>query len=166
MKLKTGDIFTIPIDDSRISIGQIINKPNKDSLIIVVYDVILDKNVIPTLKDLCNNDILLLGHTLDAKLYHKHWVIIGNYSDNINKIYLPYYKLGTPPKDIYIVNFKGESLRRATASEFNALNYQSIVAPIRYENAVKAHFNLLDWDDVYNNLLYSYTLDSLKLVKV
>lgn len=166
MKLNIGDIFTIPIDEARVGIGQIINKPNKDSLIIVVYDVILNKDLLPPLNELCKNNILLLGHTLDAKLYHKHWVIVGNYNRNISTIYLPYYKLGTPPKDIYIVNYIGDSFRRATISEFNALNYQSIVSPIRYENAVKAHFNLLDWDNTYNDLLYSYTLDSINLLKM
>jgi hypothetical protein len=165
MKLKIGDIFTIPITDTRIGIGKIINRPNKDSLLIVVYDVTLDKNIIPGLKELCDNDILLLGHTLDAKLYHKHWAVIGNYTENITEIYLPYYKLGTPPSDIYIVNYKGECLRRATIKEFDALDYQSIVAPIRYEKALKAHFNLLDWDESYDALLYSNTLDSIKLVK-
>jgi len=164
MRLKVGDVFTIPIDENRLGLGQIINKPNKDSLIIVVYDFSFDKEIIPSLNGLEEYKILLLGQTLDAKLYHKHWIVIGNNDKNITSIYLPYYKLGTPPKDIYIVNFKGETLRRATIHEFNTLNYQSIVAPVRYENALKAHFNLLNWDDIYDDLLYSYTLNSIKIL--
>ena len=163
MKLNTGDFFTIPIDEKRTGIGQIVNIPNKNSFIIIVFDSLWEINFMPVKANFLNFDILLLGYTVDSKLYNKHWTIIGNTQENIDSIYLPYFKLGTPPDDIYIVNYKGDRIRQASMDEFDLLKYQSIVAPIRYENALKAHFNLADWDNKYDELLYSYTLDSIKI---
>jgi Immunity protein 26 len=162
MKLRVGDVFTIPIDNIRVGFGQLISMPNKDSLIIAVFDFSCLKENEYFMDKICESEIIFLGYTLDAKLYHKHWVIIGNYTNNINNIYLPYFKIGSPP-NIHITNYKGESIRRAENSEFDSFNYLSIVAPIRYENALKAHNNLMEWDDVYNDLLYSYTLESQKI---
>lgn len=164
MKLKAGDIFTIPVTEDETGFGQIINIPNKNNFIIVVFEKMYSGKDWPSLDEIVNDKILFLGYTMDAKLYHKHWIIIGNNISNLNKIKFPYYKLGTPPENIFIVNYKGEKVRKATIDEFNSLNYQSVVAPIRYENALKANFNLLDWDDSFNDLLYTYTLDSVKLL--
>jgi hypothetical protein len=165
MKLKVGDIFTIPIDENRNGIGQILSIPNKDSFIIIIFDLIREKGLLLENLDLNSCNIVFLGYTLDAKLYHKHWLIIGNSNENISSVYLPYYKLGTPPDDIFITNYKGERIRKALLNEFEKLNYQSVVAPVRYETALKAHFNLAEWEDRYNDLLYTYTLDSIKIVE-
>jgi hypothetical protein len=163
MKIKTGDIFTIPIDDTRIGFGQIINIPNKNNFIIVIYKLASDKDNIPRLEEIVKEEILFLGYTLDAKLYHKHWLIIDNYIDNISTIPLPYYKLGTPP-DVSIVDFKGDEIRNATQAEFDKLNYQTVVAPVRYENALKAFYKKLEWNDDFERLMYDQTLNSIKTV--
>lgn len=163
MKLKGGDVFTIPISEDQTGFGQIVKIPNKSNFIIVVFKQVYSGKEWPSLDEIVNDEILFLGYTMDALLYHKYWRIIGNVSTNIDKIQLPYFKLGTPP-DMKIVNFKGDNVRKATREEFDSLDYESVVAPVRYENALKAYYKLADWREDYNELLFERTLQSIKVV--
>lgn len=161
---KIGDVFTIPIDDNRYGIGVIVYI-DKGKLMIAVLDSTNNNSENPILEKVKDLSIVFLGYTLDAKLYHKHWPIVARIKpDELPRIYFPYYKIGTPPDKIYIVNHKGDRVRPSTLEEFKALNYETTVAPIRYENALKAHFNLGEWKEDYDCLLYTRVLDSVKLV--
>src|SRR5258708_92779 len=127
MKLKVGDIFTIPISDDKTGFGQIIKIPNKSNFIIIVFKQVYSGKDWPSLDEIIKDEILFLGYTMDALLYHKYWNIIGNNFSNLDKIKLPYFKLGTPP-DMKIVNFKGDKVRKANKSEFENLEYETVVA--------------------------------------
>lgn len=78
MKLKVGDIFTIPVSEEKTGFGQIVNIPNRNNFIIIVFEKIYTGKEWPDIGEIMNDRILFLGYTLDAKLYHKHWKIIGN----------------------------------------------------------------------------------------
>jgi hypothetical protein len=46
------------------------------------------------------------------------------------------------------------------------LEYLTTYAPIRFENALKAHFGLQEWvPENYNEILYQKTLDSVKVAE-
>jgi len=164
MKLKVGDIFTIPVNDEKTGFGQIIKIPNKSNFVIVVFNEIYAGRNWPGLTEIVNDKILFFGYTMDAKLYHKHWKIIGNDSINVSKIKMPFYKLGTPP-DCKLTDYKGNILRRITKDIFDRLNYQEVIAPVRYENALKATHNFAEWREDYNELLYDNVLESIKQVE-
>ncbi|HEY8934532.1 MAG TPA: Imm26 family immunity protein [Cyclobacteriaceae bacterium] len=164
MKLKVGDVFTIPVSDEETGFGQIINIPNKSNFIIVVFEKVYTGKGWPSLKEIINDQILFLGYTMDALLYHKDWKIIGNDSSNVDKIKLPYYKLGTPP-DMHVVNYKGDRLRKASKEEFSKIEYETVVAPVRYELALQAYYKLREWDEDYDRLLYERVLESIKVVE-
>lgn len=155
MKLKEGDIFTIPINEKSIGFGQIICIPNNNNFLIIVFKIKWDNDSYPLLEDITSNEILLLGYTLDAKLYHKHWKIIGNIVVKKNQIKMPHYKLGTPPGEIYLLDYKDSILRACSIDEFEKLNYRTVIAPIRYENALKAFCKEIEWNDHFDKLLYS-----------
>ena len=164
IKLSVGDLFKIPLDENRYGIGVILHVA-KHNFIIAIYDAIFYNSGDLNFDDLKSKTIVFLGYTLDAKIYHEDWTIVSKISPReVSEIYFPYYKLGTPPKDIFVVNYKGEKLRQATLEEFEQLDYETTIAPIRYENALKAHFNLIEWKDDFNSILYSNVLDSVKLV--
>jgi len=153
--LKVGDIFTIPIDDKYQGIGHLVAFPEKSLLLIAVYDfkkLITDSfsiDILPELK------ILLLGNTLDAKLYNKHWIVIGNSKSNLNQIKLPIYKIGVYP-EAKVLDYEGKFIRQASIDDVENLKYQKVIAPIRYENALKAYYNLKPWiGEDYDSLLYN-----------
>ena len=62
---------------------------------------------------------------------------------------------------MYLVNHKGERLREIDENIFNKLMYKTEIAPIRYENALKAYYKLQEWKgEDYDKMLYTSTLDS------
>ena len=118
MKLNIGDIFEFSINDTNLSYGQIIEIPNKKSITIVVFEGQYLQR--PLLEEIVNDKVLLIGNTFDAKLHHGHWSIIGNYQENLDAMALPYYKIGTEP--VYVEDFKGNKVRRATKEEEHAVS--------------------------------------------
>lgn len=164
MKLRVGDIFNVKLDDNTLGYGQIVALPSKNTLIIAMFDIRSDQSIEIPLDSICNATIIFLGYSLDAKLYHKHWVIIGNNTSNLESIFLPVNRLGTPPNDIYLTNFKGDIIREATPDEFEKLRYKTVVAPIRFENALKAFFGIIEWNDDFNDLLYKHVIESNKVM--
>ncbi len=161
-QLKLGDIFTIPINDKEVGFGQIVVFPRtKDVFIMRVFNGKNDKKEKVDIETICNSSTLFLGYSTDAKLYHKDWNIIGNSTVGLDKIVLPYHKLGTPPKDIYITNYKGERLQEIDELTFQNLSYETNFAPVRYENALKAYYKLQEWKtNEYDKLLYENALKS------
>ena len=164
MKLNIGDIFLIPINDKKFSLGQIVSIPNKESITVVIFKEVFSNNQIENISNVLKDTTpLLFGNTFDAKFYHKHWVIVGNDKTNLSNIKLPYYKIGDSPS--YIEDFKGTKIRKCNSIEDERLVNRKYIAPVRLENGIKAYHDLLEWkDELFNPLLYSYNLLSCELV--
>ena len=161
IELKEGDVFSIPLGNGEIGFGQIIVFPDKSTMIICVFDIKSDNDNNIDIEIICSSPIIFLGYTTDAKLYHQDWKIVGNYNKNIEEVVLPYNKIGVPPDNIFIANYKGQNLKEINEDIFNKLSYETNIAPIRYENALKAYYKLQEWnDDLYDKLLYRHTLKS------
>lgn len=161
MKLNKGDIFEFAINENTKSYGQIINTFKKDTITIVIFEGQYHSR--PDIDELLEDKILFFGNTFDAKLYHKHWIVIANNTSNIDDIKLPYYKIGLAP--VYIEDFYEKKLRKANSIEEKGLNYREYVAPVRFELALKAYYKVLEWDDCYDELLYDTVLKSIELVE-
>lgn len=160
VKLNEGDIFEFSINENSTAYGQVVSIPNKESLTIIIFESLYRTR--PLLDEIIEDEIFLLGNTFDAKFYHKHWMVIGNVTSNLNDIKLPYYKVGTDP--VLVESFQGEALRKATKEEAENLLYRPYVAPVRYELALKARYKILDWKEQYDELLYSKAVFSRELV--
>jgi hypothetical protein len=160
MRLKIGDIFTVAVSDLEVGFGQILAFPTKSTLIICLFDLKLARANNYDVTLISKADVCMLGYSLDAKLYHKHWLVIGNIEPS-KGILLPYNKVGSTPDDMFLTDYKGRKLRKCSNEEFDLLNYQTVIAPVRYENALKAFFNLGEWKvDDYDKLLYKYSVAS------
>lgn len=160
MKERSGDIFEFSINDNSKSYGQIVCVPNKQSLAIVIFkEQFLSR---PSLKEIVNSEVLFFGLTFDAKLYNKHWVIIGNNTDKINDIHLPYYKLGT--EEVIIETFDKQIIGTASQEEIDVLEYRTIVSPVAFELALKAYYHQTEWTDRFEKLLYSRLVAAIDLV--
>jgi Immunity protein 26 len=166
-KLNVGDIFAMSSindeNDPRIGFGQIIKIPKK-TFIVVIYKIVCYDQDFPSLDKILNSEILFLSYTTDALFHHKYWQVIGNSVSNLDMVKTPYYKLGLPP-DMYIVNYKGDRLRKASQYEFDNLDYETLVAPVRFENALKLYYEMGEWDKDYDELLYERVIESIKVVE-
>jgi len=167
-KLNIGDVFIIPLGNGEFGFGQIVTPYDKKSggFMMAVFKYKVNDLTSIFIEKICHKDILLLGFTFDAKIYHKDWTIIGNYTSNIGAIIMPYYRLGTPPGELFIVNYKGERIIEIDEDVFKLLSYKTEIAPIRYENALKAYYKLQEWkEEDYDKLLYTNAIESKKLVE-
>ncbi|MGE8513543.1 MAG: Imm26 family immunity protein [Chryseobacterium culicis] len=170
-KLNVGDVFTIPLENDEFGIGQIVYMPNhKHNFIMIVFDKKYNLKEEVDLNGLQDLKILFLGYTVDAKLYHKDWEIIGNNLSNLSSVKFPCYKLGLPnddyPDGARLVNYKGNVIANINKSQFDKLSFQSEVGPIRFEKALKAHFGLQEWiTEDYDKILYEKTLESVKIAE-
>jgi hypothetical protein len=167
-KLKVGDVFTMTSindeNDPKTYFGQIVKIPNKSNFIIAVFKKVCYNQDLPSLDKIIDDDILFLGYTMDALFYHKYWKVVGNSLSNLEKIKLPYYKLGTPP-DMSIVNYKGDRIRKADKYEFDNLEYQTVSAPVRFEVALNTYHRMTGWDENDNELLYQKVLEGIAIVE-
>jgi len=163
LKLNLGDVISIPLSDDLFGFGQIVGEYEKKSggFLVAIFDfksTILEK---VELSKVCYSDIIFLGFTFDAKLYHKHWSIMGNYTENISAIKKPYYRLGTPPDEIYLIDADNNRVAEIPEDIFNELEHKTEIAPVRYENALKAYFGLQEWKaEDYDKILYKHSLKS------
>lgn len=148
LRLHAGDVFTIPLGNGQFGFGQIVCFPKtKDSFIMAVYDYVsLSKEKIE-IKEICSSKILFLGYSTDARIFHNIWDILGNYTVNLPEIVLPYFKLGSLPNEVFLVDHKGKRLVEIDELNFIKLEYETHFAPIRFENALKAYYGLLEWNE-------------------
>ena len=150
--LSDGDIFTIPLGDGRVSVGQIISSFHT-AYYIVVFDFAAPEEELPSrVPEALKAEPILSGLTFDALISHGHWKLLGNWPVD-GKKYLPAYKTGTEDMgNCMIEDFKGEVWRPATAVEAEIIPFRGNTSPIRFEKAMKAHMGLEPWNDSYERI--------------
>ncbi|MCQ2001000.1 Imm26 family immunity protein [Arthrobacter zhaoxinii] len=105
---KGGDIFTIPLDDDRVALGQVISSLHA-AYYIVVFDSAVPANEVPLrIPEVLQTKPFLAGLTFDALIRHGHWRVVDQRPVDSEK-FLPAYKTGTRQLgNCMIENFKGE----------------------------------------------------------
>ncbi|UWX98482.1 immunity 26/phosphotriesterase HocA family protein [Arthrobacter zhaoxinii] len=144
---KGGDIFTIPLDDDRVALGQVISSFHA-AYYIVVFECTSLANEIPLqIPEALRSRPFLAGLTFAALIRHGHWTVVENRPVDSKK-FLPAYKTGTDKLgNCMIEDFKGQVWRPATALEEKLIPFREITSPIRFEKAMKAHIGLEPWDE-------------------
>ena len=153
LRLKEGDVFTIPIDEQTRGYGQIVKIPDKHSFIIAIFEGRWDKNESVLLDEIIKSSILYFGFTTDALLFHGRWVIIGNIKSNLSSFTMPYFKLGLPSEPQKLINYKVEVIRMATPEEAKLLDRHHSRSPIGYQNMLQAHYGIGECEQ---ELKYNY----------
>jgi hypothetical protein len=158
-KVRVGDVFIIPIEDTRYGIGQIAGA-SMSELYLVIYDKVVEADVTPNALD--GASVKFAALSLDAKLYYGDWPVIGNRLDNIATIPQPWFKV-KQNGSTYVEARDRSVFRPATALEERALRLRSVVAPIRLEKALKAQHGLGEWNSSYDELTAEYASESASL---
>jgi len=159
VSVKTGDNFLIPVGQQYCP-GQVVGK-YKQSLYICAFDMLVDGEDCSSEK-VAGSAPFIGACTLDAFFFHGFWRVTKNTVVDRDAIQTPVFKVeynGRP----YIESFEGKLLRPATPEEAVALRYRVVVAPVRVDKAVKAHFGDGPWEPAYEDLRYSYTEESARL---
>ena len=160
-KAHVGDVFLVPIDGSRRGIGQIAGDW-KGELYVVIFDAVHgDENVDPN--SVLTAKPLFAALSLDAKIHNGDWKIIGNVTQNLDSMPQPVFKVNQDGA-VFLESRDRLATRQASSKEAEALRLRTVVAPVRLENALKAHNGVGDWNIRYDDLRYDYALASSQYV--
>ncbi len=158
-----GDVFVIPISDSLMGIGQVIDVLQHE-LYLVVFEETRDASDSPRADEVCGCKPLFSTLSLDAKLWNGDWKIIGNCRRNVATIAKPLFKVLI--SDImYVESYRGSQRRPAREDEIEKLRNRTTVAPIRLEKALRAWLGLAEWNPMYEELFYTYATMSSALAE-
>lgn len=150
--IKEGVVFEIPATDGCRGYGQVI-VGGKVFYIAVFCDLYRDRPVLEKLLKDCN--VLLVGWTVDALIYHGQWKVIGHSAPICARIPFPSYKVrinGQP----CIHDFDGSHRRPASTAEWELLEHKTTVAPIRYQNALLAFHGIGEWKSEYEIITFEH----------
>jgi len=126
-KLKVGDVFEFGADSESFGTGQIVE--GGDQLFIVIFEPLYNNEQKNNLENLSKAKILLLGHTTDSQLYHKHWKIIANES----------------------IDYGNQS----QLVKYRKFNYRSSYSANVFDQAFCAYHQIKDWKEHYTELTIS-----------
>lgn len=158
--VKEGDVFLIPIDAERAAGGQVIDAWS-DELYVAVFDGV----VAPGFQDaaaIVNSEPIFLTLTLDAKLWHGDWPVIGNIQESRRRVPQPMFKVRHSGQ-IYVESRDRAVFRPASEREATELRYRTVSSPAVIDEAVKAHFGVGDWNLNYGDLRSDYASSSSKM---
>lgn len=141
-KLAAGDLFQIPAPDGRAGYGQIVI-PGK-MFYVAIFEGLFQS--IPRCDELVGTT-LLVGWTNDALIHHKRWIVVGS-CPIPPSLPFPNYKVNVG-NDMFVTDFTGKVLRKASDAEAKLLTFRGSVSPIVFQDSLLAHhgmsnFHLLD----------------------
>lgn len=157
MPVHVGDVFLIPVDEDRQAVGQIVARYRLTELycLVVFDDIVRSGEAPPSMEPRSDRAIIFVASTFDAMLEDGWWRTLGNSAPCA--VQLPAYKI-LQEGVYYIESWDGSKRRRAKPEEVAVLDNRGGVAPIRVENAVKAHYGVLPWQPVFEKLKYEYAI--------
>lgn len=159
---KKGDIFLVTLDAKRVGAGQIIDVLPSE-LYVVIFENSWNVGSPPSPQEVAGQTPQFASLTLDAKLHHGEWKIIGNITENLPAIKLPLSKVRISGK-MHVETHDGRWRRPATIEEAEYLKFRKTVAPVRLEKALQAYHGLLEPHTAYDELRYDLIVDSAKIV--
>lgn len=165
LKLKAGDVFSVPIDDTRVGVGQIVATYGKDAYYFAIFDIVAPDAASIDVEQAPLDRVLFLALSLDAKLAAGHWSVVGHRPVR-EGIPLPAFKeaVGAPDR-IDVVDYSGERRRPAQAAEAELLPNRKVVAPVRLEKALRAKHGLEPWTEAYSDLAPNESMTTARLFR-
>ncbi len=160
-RTRLGNVFLLPIDERRFGIGQIAGDW-KGELYFVIYDAVHRTSEVDP-SSVIGARPLFAALSLDAKIHHGDWPVIGNITEGLSQLPQPVFKVSVG-NEMFLESRDRSEFRPASTKEAEALRFRTVVAPVRLEKALKAHHGIGEWDAAYNELLAEYAYESAKLV--
>jgi hypothetical protein len=155
IRTKIGDLFSVPLDGRKAGLGIVASMWNSE-LYLILFKEVFEADAIPKNLDIKSLQPFIASSSLDAKIWHGHWPIIAN-SKNLEWVIQPTYKIKEPIGWV-AESFDRKQRMRISDELAEGLKYRKCVAPVRLEKALKAHNGYVEWNPIYDELLYSTVL--------
>lgn len=163
IRVKVGDVFLVPVDDSTWVLGQLVRKKGSQLYVAIFADRYSSNNLDP--KSILDKKPLFLVLTLDAKLYHGMWPIIGNVQENRNSIPEPAFAVIIWGSGTHIVSRDETISRLATREELEVLKPRCVTTGQGIEDMVRSYFGMNDYHFDFDYYLATYAENSGKLLQ-
>jgi hypothetical protein len=160
VKVSVGDVFAVPVSGEEVGLGLVCGDWNGE-LYLVLFDGLIHQTEAQA-ESVWTATPLLAALSLNAKLYHGDWLIIGRLPDAVARIPQPVFKVGVGGRP-YVESRDRLVTRPATAEEAEELRYRTVVAPVRLEKALQAFHGFGEWLPHYDDLKADYALRSARL---
>jgi len=165
LKLKTGDVFSVPIDDERVGVGQIVATYGKDAYYFAIFDSVAAAGTSIDLDEALNERIAILALSLDAKLAVGHWSVVGNrpvrpgllcqHSKRPSEVPSGSTSWTTPGSDADPLRAQRRSCSPTVRSSL----------PCALEKALRAKHGLEPWTEAYSDLAPNETTTTERLFR-
>lgn len=124
----------------------------------IIFDGLYEEH--PLMQEIVNNPIIFLTFTTAYKIAEDEWKIIGNVGipDNIE---IPKFKVDVMENGVIrtmVMDFKGNILSVATENEIIELKTMKSFTSTLVEDAIKAKYGVIPWEDYYNRFWYQTKL--------
>lgn len=150
VETRVGDVFLVPLDEDYCAGGQVVSAWN-DELYLAIFDAKLPcKESNPMV--VVDHAPVFLALSLDAKIWHGHWPIVGNVRSNLDRFPQPAFKVRQ--SGVFHIESRDRTLSRpATPKEVEQLLFRTVTSPAGIEAAIKAYFGIGIWHPHYDELL-------------
>lgn len=150
-----GDVFTIPLNDNEVVIGQTCAKRGRDFALVAVFKDRFSSCAIPAnqeLRNVVSSEPILLASTFDMRVAEGKWRVIDRIAP-MKALKMPAFRVdwGFP----IAIRIESYDMRRRWA------NPRQWKAPSEYtvseawlEEAIKSYFGGREWLERFNKVLY------------
>lgn len=146
LKVRVGDIFRIPVDESLSIYGQILTAFHRTHLV-VVFEATSEETL--SIEEVIRRKIDLAGIVFDAKFINGDWPIVGNLAPVV--VNQPWFVSGHEAmEDLSLTSIDTSTRHRVTAQA--AVNHQrlSFSTPMVLQRAVAGLYNRGPWQEEYH----------------
>lgn len=153
-KANVGDVFAVPIDDSRVGVGQVVAVQGKSAEYFAIFDITARDPESIDIDRALESRVMFLALSNDAKLAAGHWTIVGN-RPVASTIPLPAWRIRIVDFDeerVDVVDYSGTRRRPASEAEADLLSNERLFSPKVVEDAVQAKHGLKPWQERYSEM--------------
>lgn len=157
----------MPIDHERVGYGQIVDCEPPNPPYMAIFGSAYPRGQEPLLQEIVKGEIRFLAPSLDAKIWHGDWKVVGNVPPDLSRIPFPPSKVALDRSDnFYIVSYDKKRKRPADPLEIASVPFRSTIAPIRLEKALQAAHGVGPWVGDYDRIEYEVVKRQAATVKL
>jgi len=151
-KLNVGDVFSVPIDDSRVGVGQVVATYGRSAEYFAIFDAVAPDPASIDIDRAIEARVMFLALSNDAKLHAGHWTVVGNRPVAEDMPLPAWREVFTTEGRVDVVDYSGQRRRPAQESETEILPDRELFAPALLEDALRAKHGLEPWLDYYSDM--------------
>lgn len=161
IQVKVGDVFLVPLDGKNWALGQLVSDYKGELYVAIFGQKFETQDVDP--KNVIGQEPIFLALTLDAKLFHGDWLILGNVQENLASFPQPAFKVRQ--SGVVHIESRDRTISRPISPfEAEILRYRSVSSPAVIEEAVQAHFGICEWNPHFDKFPADYAFESSQLL--